>query len=165
MLILLNLQTFPPLGLYVYKTLKTCWYLGHYTVKYLRVRSFPPLYRLSTGLITVVVCWFRDSDKKSAHLLWWKVVKLFISSNVRSASLKAFITHLLCYAADDLMSWVNREFPDICSLCVMQLYGGWKNRCVTVSICVWSTYFILFFSVMCMSIPACTLRICMFEWH
>lgn len=30
------------------------------------------------------------------------------------------------------MSWLNREFPDICSLCVMQLCGGLKNRFVCV---------------------------------
>lgn len=71
--------------------------------------------------------------------------------------LKSFITYSLCYTADDLMSWLNRGFPDICSLCVMQLCGGLKNTFVCQ--CVWCTSFSDMF------IPACTHCIYMFEWH
>lgn len=34
---------------------------------------------------------------------------------------KPFFTYSLCSCANILMSWLHREFPDICSLCVIVL--------------------------------------------
>lgn len=86
--------------------------------------------------------------KKPVAVAWsydTLLVKLVSPSNVWSASLKAFITHSVCYAAVDLMSWLNREFPDICSLSAIQLSEWWKNRFQSLCFCVKEALFFSFF--------------------
>lgn len=93
--------------------------------------------RMSFGvsLITFIVGWFTGWNQLPPLFFFiFQHINLVISSVVRSASSKALITHSLCCTADDLMSWLNREFPDICSLRVRCSFAevGRKDLCMCV---------------------------------